>query len=221
MNKREWLWTLNLHSLGQCLVVLAWHEVPSSCEELLCSERLQAEHVPASSFSVYFLQNYTNWQLRLHCALQTWTTSTRFLLLAPLLRQLCWNKDRHGEWRKILIISNISKWWKVRSWQTVGFPSTKPRARGGFTCSLLDEKASEAFLCFQKAISLFLAAATSGVEESSHLLYMAGSSSKDFKDFKVPETEVQQWYDRSNGKIFRSTVFFIVQGKKTKKSPET
>lgn len=73
-------------------------------------------------------------------------------------------------------------------------------ARGSFSCSLLDEKTSETFLCLQKAISLFLAAATPGVEESSHLLYMAGSSSKDFKDFKVPETEVQQCYKRSNRK---------------------
>lgn len=147
---------------------------------------------------------------------RTWTTSTHFLLLAPLLRQLCWNKERHWECRKILILSNISKWWKVRSWQTVGFPSTKPRAKGSFSCSLLDEKASEAFFCLQKAISLFLAAATSGVEKSSRLLYMAGSSSKDFKGFKFPETEVQQCYDRSNGKIFRSTFFLLYKARKPK-----
>lgn len=117
-------------------------------------------------------------------------------------------KDSHWGWRKILILSNISNWWKVGSWQTVGFSSTKPRekkkksyadlARGSFSYSLLDEKTSETFLCLQKAISLFLAAATSGVEKSSCLLYVAGSSSRDFKDFKVPETGVL-WQHHRHG----------------------
>lgn len=84
---------------------------------------------------------------------------------------------------------------------------------GSFSFSFLDEKTSEALLCLQKAVSLFLAAATSEVEESSCLLYAAGSSSIVFKDFKVPETEVQQCYDTSSRKtrwqIFRSTFFVL------------
>lgn len=91
---------------------------------------------------------------------------------------------------------------------------------GSFSFSFLDEKTSEALLCLQKAVSLFLAAATSEVEESSCLLYAAGSSSIVFKDFKVPETEVQQCYDTSSRKtrwqIFRSTFFVLCNAGKPK-----
>lgn len=91
---------------------------------------------------------------------------------------------------------------------------------GSFSFSFLDEKTSEALLCLQKAVSLFLAAATSEVEESSCLLYAAGSSSIVFKDFKVPETEVQQCYDTSSRKtrwqIFRSTFFVLCNAGKQK-----
>lgn len=109
--------------------------------------------------------------------------------------------------------------WKVKAQQTLGFSSTNPGQRkkktnqqqtsqqshayffmGSFSSSFLDEKTSEAFLCLQKAISLSLAAATSEVRESSCLFYVAGSSSTVFKNFKVPETEVQLCYDTNNKK---------------------
>lgn len=99
-------------------------------------------------------------------------------------------------------------------------PNNPMLVMGSFSSSFLDEKTSEAFLSLQKAISFSLAAATSEVEESSCLLYVAGSSSIVFKDFKVPETEVQLCYDTSSRKsrwqIFRSTFFVQCNARKPK-----
>lgn len=96
---------------------------------------------------------------------------------------------------------------------------------GSFIFSFLVEKTSDTFFCLQKAISLSLAAATSEVEESSCLLSMAGSSSTAFKDFKVPETEVQQCCDTNSRKlrwqIFRSTFFVLFNATKQKTPSET
>lgn len=89
-----------------------------------------------------------------------------------------------------------------------------------FSSSFLHEKRSEVFLCLQKAISLFLAVASSEVKESSCLLYVAGFSSHGFKDFKVPQTEVQQRCDTSSRKtrwwIFRSTFFVLCSAREPK-----